>query len=94
MVASLWLVVDPAASSSNGSSSSRREVLIGCARATSDHVFNATIWDVLVDPEYQGQVRQAVADGGRGRGVVNVVYAIQHVSPGPGKWCVPPRVIV
>ena len=27
--------------------------LIGLARATSDHVFNATIWDVLVDPEYQ-----------------------------------------
>ena len=23
------------------------------ARATSDHAFNATIWDVLVDPEYQ-----------------------------------------
>eukprot|EP00891_Asterochloris_glomerata_P007843 jgi/Astpho2/7843/Aster-06130 len=29
--------------------------LIGLARATSDHVFNATIWDVLVDPDYQGQ---------------------------------------
>lgn len=27
--------------------------LIGLARATSDHVFNATIWDVLVDPLYQ-----------------------------------------
>ena len=27
--------------------------LIGMARATSDHAFNATIWDVLVDPEYQ-----------------------------------------
>ena len=23
------------------------------ARATSDHVFNATIWDVIVDPLYQ-----------------------------------------
>lgn len=31
--------------------------LIGLARATSDHVFNATVWDVLVDPEFQGQVR-------------------------------------
>lgn len=31
------------------------ETLIGLARATSDHAFNATIWDVLVDPEYQGQ---------------------------------------
>ncbi|KAF7143952.1 hypothetical protein RHSIM_Rhsim05G0233000 [Rhododendron simsii] len=29
--------------------------LIGMARATSDHAFNATIWDVLVDPDYQGQ---------------------------------------
>ncbi|XP_057477380.1 histone acetyltransferase TAP1-like isoform X4 [Actinidia eriantha] len=27
----------------------------GMARATSDHAFNATIWDVLVDPSYQGQ---------------------------------------
>ncbi|XP_058214828.1 probable acetyltransferase TAP2 isoform X9 [Rhododendron vialii] len=25
----------------------------GMARATSDHAFNATIWDVLVDPDYQ-----------------------------------------
>lgn len=28
--------------------------LIACARATSDHVFNATLWDIMVDPEYQG----------------------------------------
>ena len=27
--------------------------LVGMARATSDHAFNATIWDVLVDPSYQ-----------------------------------------
>ena len=31
------------------------EELIGLSRCTSDHAFNATIWDVLVDPEYQGQ---------------------------------------
>ncbi|KAK9835156.1 hypothetical protein WJX81_002058 [Elliptochloris bilobata] len=31
------------------------ERLIGLARCTSDHVFNATIWDVLVDPEFQGR---------------------------------------
>eukprot|EP01025_Chloroclados_australasicus_P054960 TRINITY_DN6578_c0_g1_i1.p1 TRINITY_DN6578_c0_g1~~TRINITY_DN6578_c0_g1_i1.p1 ORF type:complete len:274 (-),score=20.66 TRINITY_DN6578_c0_g1_i1:435-1235(-) len=31
------------------------ERLIGIARATSDHAFNATIWDVVVDPEFQGQ---------------------------------------
>lgn len=30
-----------------------RKQLIGMARATSDHAFNATIWDVLVDPSYQ-----------------------------------------
>lgn len=29
--------------------------LIGLARATSDGVFNATLWDVLVDPAFQGQ---------------------------------------
>lgn len=30
-------------------------LVAGLARATSDHAFNATIWDVLVDPAYQGQ---------------------------------------
>jgi len=29
--------------------------LIGFARATSDHAFNATIWDVVVHPEFQGR---------------------------------------
>lgn len=33
--------------------SQESDQLIGLARATSDHVFNATIWDVLVDPAYQ-----------------------------------------
>ncbi|MBE7384140.1 MAG: GNAT family N-acetyltransferase [Leptolyngbya sp. SIO1E4] len=33
--------------------SSRR--LIGFSRATSDHAFNATIWDVVVHPDYQGK---------------------------------------
>ena len=28
--------------------------LVGMARCTSDGAFNATIWDVLVDPEFQG----------------------------------------
>jgi ribosomal protein S18 acetylase RimI-like enzyme len=32
-----------------------RRRLIGFARATSDHAFNATIWDVVVDPEFQKQ---------------------------------------
>lgn len=32
-----------------------RRRLIGMARATSDHAFNATIWDVVLAPEFQGQ---------------------------------------
>lgn len=33
----------------------KRKRLIGFARATSDHAFNATIWDVVVDPDFQNQ---------------------------------------
>jgi GNAT superfamily N-acetyltransferase len=29
--------------------------LIGFARATSDHAFNATIWDVVVHPDFQAK---------------------------------------
>ena len=29
--------------------------LVGFSRATSDHAFNATIWDVVVHPNYQGK---------------------------------------
>ncbi|NJN30246.1 MAG: GNAT family N-acetyltransferase [Synechococcales cyanobacterium RM1_1_8] len=32
-----------------------RRRLIGFSRATSDHAFNATIWDVVVSPKYQGK---------------------------------------
>lgn len=38
-----------------GEEGNAQKKLIGMARATSDHAFNATIWDVLVDPSYQGQ---------------------------------------
>lgn len=38
--------LDPSGATTN-------EQLIGLIRCTSDQVFNATIWDVLVDPEYQ-----------------------------------------
>ena len=57
LVSSLHLQVcspigsDSSSSSSGGSVQSER--LIGLARATSDHAFNATIWDVLVHPDYQ-----------------------------------------
>jgi GNAT superfamily N-acetyltransferase len=56
LVSTLHLQLSKAGSSNgNGGSSSSSEELIGLARATSDHAFNATIWDVLVDPDYQGQ---------------------------------------
>lgn len=29
--------------------------LVGFSRATSDHAFNATIWDVVVHPDFQGK---------------------------------------
>lgn len=29
--------------------------LVGFARATSDHAFNATLWDVVVHPAFQGK---------------------------------------
>lgn len=32
-----------------------RRRLIGFARATSDHAFNATLWDVVVHPSFQGK---------------------------------------
>lgn len=50
MVATLHSV-----SKSTGEEGNEQKKLIGMARATSDHAFNATIWDVLVDPSYQGQ---------------------------------------
>lgn len=33
----------------------KKRLLIGFARATSDHAFNATIWDVVVHPKFQNQ---------------------------------------
>ena len=33
----------------------KRKRLIGFARATSDHAFNATIWDVVVHPDFQSR---------------------------------------
>jgi len=32
-----------------------RRRLVGFARATSDHAFNATVWDVVVHPHYQSK---------------------------------------
>jgi ribosomal protein S18 acetylase RimI-like enzyme len=55
-------------SSSSGSSTSTAGTpvgrLIGLARCTSDGAFNATIWDVLVDPDFQGQgLGKALVEG-------------------------------
>ena len=43
--------------------------LIGFARATSDHAFNATIWDVVVDPKFQN----------RGLGKALMKYAVNQL---------------
>ncbi|MCC0176002.1 GNAT family N-acetyltransferase [Waterburya agarophytonicola K14] len=47
----------------------KKRRLIGFARATSDHAFNATIWDVVVDPTFQG----------RGLGKAMMKYAITQL---------------
>jgi GNAT superfamily N-acetyltransferase len=43
LVASMWQV------------RGNKKRLIGFARATSDHAFNATIWDVVVHPDFQSR---------------------------------------
>jgi ribosomal protein S18 acetylase RimI-like enzyme len=45
--------------------------LIGFARATSDGVYRATIWDVVIHPDYQG--------AGLGRKLVETVLMHPHV---------------
>lgn len=47
----------------------KKRRLIGFARATSDHAFNATIWDVVVDPKFQS----------RGLGKAMMKYAIAQL---------------
>lgn len=46
--------------------------LIGFARATSDVIYRATIWDVVIHPDYQG--------AGLGRKLVQTVLGHPHVS--------------
>ena len=48
------------------------ESLIGFARATSDGVYRATIWDVVVHNDYQGQ--------GIGRKLVGTLISHPHMS--------------
>lgn len=49
-----------------------QELLIGFARATSDGVYRAGIWDVVIDPDYQGV--------GLGRKLVQTVLSHPLVS--------------
>ncbi|MBC8123967.1 MAG: GNAT family N-acetyltransferase [Gemmatimonadaceae bacterium] len=59
--------------------------LIGFARATSDHAFNATIWDVVVHPEYQGKgmgkaLMEKIIDELRAEDISNItLFADPHV---------------
>ncbi len=46
--------------------------LIGFSRATSDGVYRATIWDVVIHPDYQG--------AGLGRKLVQTVLGHPHMS--------------
>lgn len=48
-----------------------RKRMIGFARATSDGVYRATIWDVVIHPDYQG--------AGLGRKLVQTVLAHPHI---------------
>ena len=48
------------------------ETLVGFARATSDGVYRATIWDVVIHDDYQG--------AGLGRRLVETVLAHPHMS--------------
>ena len=49
-----------------------REYLIGFARATSDGIYRAAIWDVVIDPDYQGR--------GLGRKLVETVLSHPKVN--------------
>lgn len=48
------------------------DTLIGFARATSDGIYRATIWDVIIHPDYQGV--------GLGRKLVQTVLSHPKVS--------------
>ena len=54
LVAQMY-VCSSSSSNNNNSKEEEEERLIATCRATSDHAFNACLWDIIVDPEYQGQ---------------------------------------
>ncbi len=47
------------------------DLMVGFARATSDRIYRATIWDVVVHPDYQG--------AGIGRRLVETILRHPHV---------------
>ncbi len=47
------------------------DLMVGFARATSDRIYRATIWDVVVHPDYQG--------AGIGRQLVESILRHPHV---------------
>ena len=49
-----------------------REELIGFSRATSDGIYRAMIWDVVIHPDYRGQ--------GLGRQLVQTLLAHPHMN--------------
>ena len=59
--------------------------MIGFARATSDYAFNATVWDVVVHPDYQGQrlgkaMMKFTIDKIRAQDISNItLFADSHV---------------
>ncbi|MBE9032249.1 GNAT family N-acetyltransferase [filamentous cyanobacterium LEGE 11480] len=48
------------------------DLMMGFARATSDGVYRATIWDVVVHPDYQG--------GGIGRKLVETILSHPQIA--------------
>ncbi|MGF1600676.1 MAG: GNAT family N-acetyltransferase [Thermosynechococcaceae cyanobacterium] len=49
-----------------------QKTLIGIARATSDGIYRATIWDVVIHPDYRGE--------GLGRKLVQTLLAHPHMN--------------
>ena len=66
------------------------ERLIGFARATSDGIYRATIWDVVIHPEYRGtglgrKLVETVLSHPRVRGVERVYLMTTHQQEFYGK---------
>ncbi|MBW4472850.1 MAG: GNAT family N-acetyltransferase [Stenomitos rutilans HA7619-LM2] len=62
------------------------DLMIGFARATSDGVYRATIWDVVIHPDYQGlglgrQLVQAVLSHPKMNRVERIYLMTTHQQP-------------